>query len=182
MPRARGGAAPWVTGAVLAALTSLRALPRSQPGQQLCCCWRPPHKGYSSHPFVSSRPSSAHRSCFPRRARQPPAFVWTSQGTRLSGLERARLERATHRDSLAQVAMGKHILNTSGKFMSLWWHQTLCSGAGMQPSRAQLCKDWSSPSPQCGQRAWEILDLFGAVGPPHTNWVYNSFDRFAGLN
>lgn len=166
MSRARGGAAPWVTGAVLAALTSLRALPRSQPGQQLCCCWRPPHKGYSSHPFVSSRPSSAHRSCFPRRARQPPAFVWTSQGTRLSGLERARLERATHRDSLAQVAMGKHVLNTSGKFMSLWWHQTLCSGARMQPSRAQLFKDWSIPSPQSGQRAREILDLFWSRGAP----------------
>lgn len=38
---------------------------------------------------------------------------------RLSGLERARLERDTHRDSLAQAAMGKHILNTPSKFMSI---------------------------------------------------------------
>lgn len=99
---------------------------------------------------------------------------------RLSGLERARLERATHRDSLAQAAMGKHILNMSSKFMSLWWPQTLCSGSRVQPSSAKPPKDLSIPSPKRGQRAWKILDLFGAGRPSHTQIGFT--DNLAALH
>lgn len=47
-------------------------------------------------------------------------------------------------------------------------HEPLVASNPLQWNQdaAKLCKDWSISPPKCGQRAWKILDLFGAGGPP----------------
>lgn len=60
-------------------------------------------------------------------------------------------------------------------------HEPLVASNPLQWNQdaAKLHKDLSILSPKCGQRAWKILDFFGAGESPHKNWVYRSLDSFA---